>query len=206
MAVVPPLPSHFVDGDTLDAAEVNAIIDNVALNGPAVQMPPNGHAVHAWTADPVDCSAAGITMTSGTLYLFRWYQPVSILYTGLEFYVNTAGVTPSTGNAAALFDDTGLRIAITGDIASSFTSTGAKLPAFSPGGVTPLARTYGWVGLLWRGTTSPVIAAKAAAANTGIANINSRRILTLASQTTIPASVTIASLTLASQVGFMAAY
>jgi hypothetical protein len=143
-----------------------------------------------------------MTLTSGTVYLWRLYYPVSTPLNYLGFQVTTSGATASTGCAAALFTDSGTRLALSNDISSQFTAVGTGIASLAST-VTPDARSFGWAALLWRGTTNPKIAAMPAAVNTGTANLAARRVLTVSGQTTMPSGITISSATLATQIGFV---
>ncbi|MFD8771460.1 glycosyl hydrolase family 28-related protein [Streptomyces sp. NPDC059916] len=159
---------------------------------------PDDHGFLTWTADPAVISGAAASVSAGAVYL----QKVRIanratIVTNVVAYVSNAGVTLTAAqNFAGIYDASGARLAVTADQASAWTTTGTKTMALTAP-VTLAVGTY-YVALLANGTTPPQFSS--AGGNTGIANVGlsnatARSTVTATGNTTLPATVTMASTT-----------
>lgn len=143
---------------------------------------------------------AGFTaLTSGTVFMQRLDVPYSLLISSIH---QAAGGTPGAGlvagqNFAGLYTAAGTRIGVTADQSVAWTTTGEKNMAL----VAPVLITAGTyhVALLSNGTTPPsflriaVSASVADIVNHGLTPATARWTTGPTAQTTLPASITMAS-------------
>lgn len=150
--------------------------------------------------DPAQ-GAASSALTSGTVYMMRMDLAAPATLTTSTITLITAGATLTAAqNFVGLYDSTGARVALTADQSAAWTTTGEKNAAFT----SPYAAAAGtyYLALLSNGTTpigpmrtnpSPT---SAAAINHGLSNATGRWATGPTAQTTLPASITMASRTL----------
>ena len=161
---------------------------------------PTDHGLLTWTMDPA-LTQGGTILTAGVLYLSRIKLPEDSTVTNLITSVTTGGSTLTAGqNFGALYTSTGTRIAITADQASSWTGAGAKTMALAGGPYALTAGTY-YAAVLANGTTPPTFlrghGVSTSTLNIGLTAATGGRSLTSGtSQTSAPASVTLASASL----------
>lgn len=161
---------------------------------------PGDHNLLTWTMDPA-LTQGGTILTAGVLYLARMKLPEDSTVTNLITSVTTGGATLTSGqNFGALYTSTGTRIAITADQSASWTGSGAKTMALAGGPYALTAGTY-YAALLANGTTPPTFlrghGVSTSTLNIGVTAAAGGRSLTSGtSQTTPPASVTLASASL----------
>ena len=118
--------------------------------------------------------------------------------TNIVLFVGTAGATLTAGSCwAGIYDASGNRLGQTADQATAWTTTGTKTMAIS-GGPLSLTEGYYWVAFVATGTTIPAILRASgvggAAINTGLAAASTRFGTYGTSQTTLPATLTPASI------------
>jgi hypothetical protein len=150
-----------------------------------------------WAYDP---AAAGTNsnFTGGVIQLVRIPLRATRTITNVVLYIGTAGATLTAGSCwAGLYDSSGNRLGQTADQASAWTSTGTKTMAIS-GGPLSLAEGYYWVAFVATGTTIPSFLRASgvggAAINVGLAAASTRFGTYGTSQTTLPSTITPASI------------
>jgi hypothetical protein len=159
------------------------------------------HGAIAWTFDNVSDSGSS-TITTGTPFMSKvWVREPATLST-LYISITTSGVSLTAGqNFAGVYNAAGTRLAVTADQTTAWgTTTGLQTMALTvPVAVTPGAY---YITLLANGTTSPNLA-RGAVAGSGASTVNfgltaatARYSTGPAAQTSLPASITMASRTL----------
>jgi len=165
-----------------------------------VETNPVDHGMIAWTCDPYANSGSS-TITTGTPFMSKiWIrEPVTLSSIGIS--ITTAGVALTVGqNFVGIYNAAGTRIAQSADQTAAWAGTGYVQAAMTaPVAVTPGAY---FLTLLSNGTTSPNLA-RGAVAGSGAGTINFGLTATTgrfatgpAAQTSLPASITMASRTL----------
>ena len=156
-----------------------------------------------WIATSYDpaLAAANTLPTSGTVTMVRLDLAAPATITSAVTCVVAVGVTLTAGqNFAGLYDSTGTRVAVTADQSVAWTSLGEKVMTFT----SPYAAAAGtyYVAYLANGATTPAILRSSSNANIS-AVINRGQSVSVArfalgptAQTTLPASITMASRTL----------
>jgi hypothetical protein len=143
--------------------------------------------------------AAATALTSGTVFMQRIDVPYSLLVSNIhQTIVTTAGSgLVAAQNFAGLYTAAGTRIGVTADQSVAWTTTGEKNMALvAPALIT--AGTY-YVALLSNGTTPPsflriaVSASVSDLVNHGLTTSTARWTTGPTAQTTLPASITMAS-------------
>jgi hypothetical protein len=140
-------------------------------------------------------ASTATTGTNETLYLARITARESASITKLGCWLTGAGITPGAGvNLMAIFSATGTQLQVTGDLTTSLESTGITEGTITSQAV--VAGTDYWIGLLtsYSGTAPHFAGTSAAAAIPEINGVYSAG--SIASQATMPASITPSSLTL----------
>lgn len=155
---------------------------------------PAMQALTAWNFDS-EIASSTFLHVSGTLYLHKIYIPVAATITNILLGVTTAGGTLTAGqNLVGLYDAAGTRVAVSVDQAAAWVSTGSKTCALTS--TYAAAAGVFWVGVLSVGTT-PITAATSpgfrAAYEAGVTGATLRHGANAAGQTSMPASVTLAS-------------
>lgn len=150
--------------------------------------------------DPAFAGAA-VPVVSGTVHMQRIDVPYSILITSLhQAIVTTPGSGLTAGqNFAGLYNSAGTRIGVTADQSVAWTTTGEKNMALT----APVLVTAGayYVALLANGTTPPAFLRMAQSAsvqdivNHGLTAATARWATGPTAQTSLPASITMASRT-----------
>lgn len=176
---------------------------NVWVLVPSGNNNPADQGLLAWSMQPQLASAAAPALTAGVIYLARVILRSAATVTNVGFSVTNAG-SGLSNCYAALFDFTGTRQAITGDLSTNFQSTGYKTIAFTGTYAAP-AGNY-WVALLnGAGSTLPQLAASysttlsAGTVNAGVTAATARWATTGTGLTAIPSSITPASNTTSNQ-------
>ena len=139
-------------------------------------------------------ASTATTAVNETLYLARVTARVSASITKLGCWITTAGVTPGAGvNLIAIYSATGTQLQVTADLTTALESTGIAEGTITSQAV--VAGTDYWLGLLtsYSGTAPHFAGASAAAAIPAINSVYSAG--SVASQATMPASITPSSLT-----------
>ncbi|WP_460071067.1 hypothetical protein [Streptomyces sp. YKOK-I1] len=149
----------------------------------------------AWGYDSEHASSTNI-LASGTVYLHKLWIAAGSTVSNLGWTITTAGSTLTAGQSLmGLYSAAGTRLAVTADQASSWTSTGFKLPALTaPLSITTSA--YYYVAILSVGTTPPTGASSPGLQTTFNANTtgaNLRHAIGATGQTSLPSSITMSS-------------
>lgn len=161
---------------------------------------PVDHNRIAWTFDPASNSGSS-TIATGTPFMSKvWVrEPTTLSTVGVS--ITTAGVALTAGqNFLGIYNAAGTRIAVSADQTAAWAGTGFIEAAMTaPVAVTPGAY---FLTILANGTTSPNFA-RGAVAGSGASTINFGLTATTgryatgpAAQTSLPASITMASRTL----------
>ncbi len=154
-------------------------------------------------------------LTAGVVYVFKIPVPSPITITNVLAYVNTGGSTLTTAqNFSAVFNSAGTRLGLSADQTTPWATSGVKTMALTVDGGQSLtvggAGQWVYAALLSNGTTPPVFAGPvstiaAAAYNMGLVAADGFRCGSiLTGQTTMPSSITIASVTAAVPRAFIA--
>lgn len=139
----------------------------------------------------------GLGLTAGFLIMML-VRPGAGTISNLGLWLGTAGVTPSGVNSMALFDETGVRLAVTGDMSAAL-SNGANAGTYVEAALgtpyTTADATNYYIGVLCQFSGGdPKIAGAFAGGVLHIPAIKGHRdAITFGSQASMPASVTIAS-------------
>lgn len=162
----------------------------------------------AMTFDPA-LTQGSISLTSGTVSMARIDLPAAATVNTITVGSTTAGSGLVAGQSfAGLYDSAGTRVAVSADQSASWASTGEKNVALT----APYAAAAGtyYVGLLCNGTT-PISFVRgstgapiASLVNHGLTAATARWATGPTSQTTLPASITMASRTLSPTAYFVA--
>ncbi|MFE6903778.1 hypothetical protein ACFVFJ_44355 [Streptomyces sp. NPDC057717] len=170
---------------------------------------PSDHGLISWTFDPANTIDVS-TLASGTVYMAAVRVRERTTLSNISIYLSSAGVTLTAGqNFAGIYNSSGTRLAVTADQASAWASSGAKTMALAaPVAVYP--GTY-YIALVCNATT-PIVVSRGSG-NAGQVNIG----LTAGTarytsggtgwvtQTSLPASGTLANRGIASIISFWAA-
>ncbi len=178
--------AQFVDAS---AVAHNLIRSNAPL--------PVDYGLTAWAYDPAPAGTNSV-FTGGVIQLVRIPIRATRTITNIVLFVGTAGATLTAGSCwAGIYDSTGARLGQTADQASAWTSTGTKTMAIT-GGPISLAEGYYWVAFVATGTTIPAFLRASgvggAAINAGLAAASTRFGTYGTSQTTLPSTLTPASI------------
>lgn len=177
---------------------LNLALNNLASNG----MDPNEHGWKSWTFSP-SLAGASDAQTSGSVRMIRIPAlPQSYTITSIKYFIATAATTPVAGqNFAGIYNGAGSRLAVTADLSADITSTGMKTFTLT----APLVVTAGtplWVAVLFNAATAPTgVAGSAVSGRETLYNGDMTVATALytsgpAGQTSLPASITMASRTL----------
>lgn len=161
---------------------------------------PVDHGAIAWTFDPASNSGSS-TITAGTPFMSKIWVREPTTLSSIMISVTTAGSALTVGqNFAGIYDATGTRIAVSADQTAAWGGTGLiSMAMTAPVAVTPGAY---FLTLLANGTTSPNLARGAVAGsgpstiNFGLTATTGRYATGPAGQTSLPATITMASRTL----------
>lgn len=157
------------------------------------------HNLVAWAYDPAFQSNA-TTLTGGTVYLAKMHVTTSTNITKLYWFMSTAGVTPTAGqNFGGLYDSSGTRLVTADADATVAGSTGLVTLTLSSTAVT--AGSFYWAALVFNAGTLPTLArgsgltGSGTACNVGLTAATFRFGIGGTAQTSLPASITPASIT-----------
>lgn len=174
----------------------------------AVGLGPEDYGLLSWVYPVMQASGSAVP-TSGTVRMVRLPTlAVTTTITSLACHIGTAPTTPTAGqNFMGLYDSTGTRVAVTADATAAFTTIGDKVVALT----APYAAAPGnyWVAILANAATPPAFSvcasysATAANFNTGVATAQFTN--GPAAQTSLPASITMASRTTSLQATWVGA-
>jgi hypothetical protein len=173
-----------------------AVVDSSGLETELTQSPlpsPADHGFLAWSLDPSGANSQ-TSPTSGVLQLVRVRLRSPRTVSSVVLYLNNAGAGLTSGqNFVGLYNMSGTRLAVSADQTTAWGTFGEKTIAFtSP--LTNLAAGNYWVGILANGTTTPTITrASGQGGNMGIPAAETRFGTYGTGQTSMPASITPAS-------------
>jgi hypothetical protein len=138
----------------------------------------------------------GLGLTAGFLILML-VRPGTATISNLGLWLGGAGSGASGVSSMALFDETGVRLAVTGDMTSALSNganAGTYVEAALGSSYTTADATNYYVGVLCQMSPNPTIAGAFAGGVLHIPAIKGHRdAITFGSQSSMPASVTIAS-------------
>jgi len=165
-----------------------------------IETNPTDHGALAWTADPYGNSGS-TGLTSGLPFMSKvWIREPSTL-SNVMMSITTAGSgLTAAQNFVGIYNAAGTRIAVSADQTAAFGGTGLVTAAMT----APVAVTPGpyYLTFLCNGTTPPILA-RGAVAGSGASTVNfgltaatGRYATGPAAQTSLPASITMASRTL----------
>jgi hypothetical protein len=162
---------------------------------------PADHGLAAWTHDPATLRSASNATVSGTVYLCKVkIVNRSTLVSNVIVGIEAAGSGLTAGQCfVGLYNSSGTRLALSADQAANWTSTGLKTIALTAAQTLAVGSYY--VAILAVGTTPPQFAMGAGGATTVSAGLSTgaARFLTgPTAQTSLPASITLASQTVTS--------
>lgn len=159
---------------------------------------PEDHGLITWSYPVVQCSGSAVP-TSGTVRMVRLATlAVTTNITSLACHIATAPTTPTAGqNFMGLYDTAGTRVAVSADCTAAFTTTGDKIVPLT--GVYAAAPGNYWVAILANAATPPAFSLcashSATTANFNTAVASAQFTNGPAGQTSLPASITMASRT-----------
>ncbi|MFI9244160.1 hypothetical protein ACIGXF_16580 [Streptomyces sp. NPDC053086] len=153
-----------------------------------------------WSFDPAACTATGTTLSAGFIYLIEIVLRQAATIAKINAVIGTAGATLTANQClAGLYDTTGTRRGVTGDMSTTWNSAGNKAMSLTSSYSAAAGRYY--LALLFNGTTSPTFACGSTLGATftpGNANLaaGSYRFCRSASgQTSLPTSITLSGYT-----------
>ena len=189
-----------VHGQTPWSAPLNNVLNTLA--SAAVQ--PNDHGYLNYSADP-QLVVASAAPASGSIRMIKLpLLPLSYTITNLHCYIATAGVSLTLNQCfAGLYDSAGTRQGVTANQSVAWTTSSVKTMALGAPYVVP-ANAPMWVALLFNGTsvgfgTVASVGGFSDMFNANLTPANARFTIGPSGQTTLPASVTMASRTNSSQ-------
>lgn len=159
---------------------------------------PSDQGAVAWSLDPSEATT-GTTLTSGTMIFAAVPVRAATSFSNITFGASGAGVTLTAGqNLIGLYDSAGNRVATSADQSANWTSTGIKTTAMTGGPIALSAGIY-YVAMLSNGATPVAVFREANQVSANIINWNltasTYRFAELAGQTSLPASVNLATRT-----------
>lgn len=167
------------------------------LSGGLIDGGPAANGYVAWTGSPQDATTA-FQGTSTDVYVRRIFVPRSTTTTYADMWCTNMNSGTITHAYTGLYDMLGNQLAASSDIEAAFTATGVQTFTWTtPYALT--AGTYVYVAYAFADTTAaPSMLATATAAGINV-NLPSHvfRYATYSTSTTIPASITIASMSAA---------
>lgn len=191
------VPTH---GQTPWSGPLNTVLNTLASG----RFAPNDHGFLNWSSDP-QYVVTSASPASGSIRMVKLpLLPLQYTITNLHCYIATAGVGLTAGQCfAGLYDGTGTRVGVTADQSASWTSSSVKTMALTAPYIAT-ANVSLWVALLFNGTsvgfgTVASVGAFADMFNANLTTSTARFTLGPTAQTSLPASVTMASRTLSSQ-------
>lgn len=177
---------------------LNLALNNLASSG----LHPNDHGWKAWTVAPGACGASD-AQTTGSVRMIRIPAlPQSYTLTSIKYFIAAVAVTPVAGqNFAGIYDSAGTRLGVTADLSADITSLGMKTFTLTAP-IVIAANAPIWVAVLFNAATPPTGVAQAAVTgretlfNGDLTAATALYTSGPAGQTTLPASITMASRTL----------
>ena len=215
-AQIPDLSATYLTATQRAAANGVASLDGTT-KVPAAQIPdlsatyttvagygnvwtPNDQGLIAWSFDPACCTTTGTTLSAGFIYLIEIVLRQAATIAKINGVIGTAGATLTANQClAGLYDTTGTRRGVTGDMSTTWNSAGNKAMSLTSSYSAAAGKYY--LALLFNGTTSPTFAAGSTLGATftpGNANLSAgsyRFCRSAAGQTSLPTSITLSGYT-----------
>ncbi|MET9360383.1 hypothetical protein ABZX93_05690 [Streptomyces sp. NPDC006632] len=117
----------------------------------------NDHGFITWAFDPACSSSSGTSLTAGYVYLVQVILRSAATISKIAAVLGTAGATLTANQClAGLYSSSGTRLAVTGDQATAWTTTGYKAMSLTSA-YSAAAGKY-FVALVVNGTTPPTVA------------------------------------------------
>ena len=200
MAIV--LPTH---GQLLWDTPLDLALRNLASG----TFLPNDHGYLNWSTNPAN-STGGANPATGSVRMVKLPRlPQSYTITTVTAFVSTAGVALTANQCfAGIYDSAGTRQGVTADQSAVWNTTGLKAMALTVPYVVS-AQADIWAAVLYNGTSCSFAVAATVAGFNDLFNANltpstARYTIGPAAQTSLPASITMASRTNSSQATWMA--
>lgn len=169
---------------------------------PYIPDTPTRHGWVEWTYDPIATgTGTGQATTTGTLYLLKVPARAGGTVSNIVATVGStapAGTLTTGQNLAAIFDDTGTRIAVTGDQTTAWATSGLKAMALTASVTLQAGRDY-YIGILSNSSASTAAVFIRSAGGTttspngGQGNAQQRFSTNGTGLTAMPSSVTLSS-------------
>lgn len=178
---------------TVAATDLNGVSNAQFLDNMSA---PGDQGLIAWSGDPAGVGSTSAP-ASGAVRLMRIVLRRAATLSTVWLVVGTAGATLTSGqNLLGLYNASGTRVALTADQTTAWGSTGIKSAAFT-GSYAAAAGTY-FVAILAVGTTPPAFGVNSVlsgglAANANLSVSTGRALNGPTAQTSLPASITMAS-------------
>lgn len=161
---------------------------------------PADQGLTSWSMDPASCTAAGTTLSAGFIYAVKLLLRQATTLNRVHAVLGSAGAGLTAGQClAGYYDTAGARLGVTADQSAVWASAGNKAMALTSPVAVPAGAVYAVI--LFNGTTSPSFAsgsthgATFTPGNAALAAGAYRFCRSGGGQTSLPASVTLASFT-----------
>lgn len=157
---------------------------------------PDDHGLITWTDPPTSLSGSGFGLTAGQVYLSKFkIVDRSTVVSNIKFLLTVAQVGGTSGqNFVGLYNSSGTLLISSADATTAFSTTGEKTIAITA--QTLAVGTYYVAWLANHSTTAPSVAGgggNSALNNIGLTAGTARFLNTGAGNTSLPASITLAS-------------
>lgn len=170
---VPTTGGNVVTTDKIGAASGVASLDGTT-KVPAAQVPDlsstyatvatygntwtaSDHGFISWAFDPACSTTSGTTLSVGYIYLVQIILRNAATISKVAVMLGSAGATLTSGQClAGLYTTAGTRVALTGDMSTTWNSAGYKAMSLTASYSAAAGKYY--VALLMNGTTSPTFA------------------------------------------------
>jgi len=200
MAIVLPIHGQLLWDTPLDLA-----IRHLA----STSFLPNDHGYLNWSSNPANCTGGG-NPAAGSVRMVKLPRlPQGYTISSVTAFVSTAGVALTAGQCfAGIYDSAGTRQGVTADQSAVWNTTGLKNMALTVPYAVP-SQADMWAALLYNGTSCSFAVAATVTGfndlyNANLTAANARYTIGPAAQTSLPASITMASRTNSSQATWMA--
>lgn len=187
---IQPLPAHGTLNWDIPLNSILAQLGN--------QWVPSDYSWLSWTFDPSQAAnpVASGDYANGEVHMVKLWLRQTATVSNLHMFATAPGATLTAGqNFAALYDSTGTRVGVTADQSASWVTSGFKTMALTASANLAAGPIY--IAILANGTTRPAWAREASTGplNGALTAANYRASIGATAQTTMPASITMASRT-----------
>jgi hypothetical protein len=194
MGTTTALSGLVLPGDPAAAGSVASkdYVDRVAVDA----YPCTAQGFDAWTCDPLRVEASFIGPGTGIIHGSKLWLPRAATITTVAWGIQTAGAGNSGNCMTAIYDDgatTLTRLAVSASTPANFTSVGYKTTSV---GSVALAAGYYWVATIFVGSTVARYFGAGPTAPQVPQGMNGIRTFGWTAQSTLPATITRASLTM----------